>query len=112
MKKILVTGGAGYIGSHVVKALAGNREVQITVLDNLSTGFLSTIKRLQSVFADIRFVENESSDWVFINGFMQREQFDAVLHFAASLVVPESVIKPVSYYLNNMGNYDFVFHIT
>ncbi|MCB4204573.1 UDP-glucose 4-epimerase GalE [Deferribacterales bacterium Es71-Z0220] len=95
--KILVTGGAGYIGSHVVKQLGDYTKHEIVVLDNLVTGFRESI-----LYG--RFVEADLSDWDFVADFMKKEQFDAIIHFAASLIVPESVVNPLKYYLNNTAN--------
>lgn len=95
--KVLITGGAGYIGSHVVKQLGDFTDYDITVLDNLSTGFKKSI-----LYG--RFVEADLSDWGFVRKFLSEEKFDAIIHFAASIVVPESVEDPLKYYLNNTAN--------
>ncbi|HEY8591354.1 MAG TPA: UDP-glucose 4-epimerase GalE [Sphingomicrobium sp.] len=91
---ILVTGGAGYIGSHVVLALcdAGYR---VTVVDNLSTGFRSAVP------VKAAFVLGEVGDLDFVVKLLRDGSFDAVMHFAASLTVPESVANPLKYYSNN-----------
>jgi UDP-glucose 4-epimerase len=94
--KILVTGGAGYIGSHVVKAL-GILGHDIIVYDNLSTGFKEAITYGQLVVGELS--DTQKLDQVFL-----KEKFDAVLHFAGSIVVPESVSNPVKYYQNNTVN--------
>lgn len=95
--KILVTGGAGYIGSHVVKQLGEETDHEITVLDNLATGFRESI-----LYGD--FIEADLSDFARIEQIIKEGNYDAVIHFAASLVVPESVEKPLKYYLNNTAN--------
>lgn len=95
--KVLVTGGAGYIGSHVVKQLGERGGYDITVLDNLSTGFESSILYGKLVKADL-------SDFAFVEKFLDDEKFDAIIHFAASIVVPESVENPLKYYMNNTVN--------
>lgn len=95
--KILVTGGAGYIGSHVVKQLGEQGGCDITVLDNLSTGFESSILYGKLIKADL-------ADFAFVERFLGDEKFDAVIHFAASIVVPESVENPLKYYMNNTVN--------
>jgi UDP-glucose 4-epimerase len=95
--KVLITGGAGYIGSHVVKQLGDFTDYDITVLDNLSTGFKKAI-----LYG--RFIEADLSDWGFVRKFLSEEKFDAIIHFAASIVVPESVEDPLKYYLNNTAN--------
>ncbi len=95
--KILVTGGAGYIGSHVVKQLGEQTNHEITVLDNLVTGFRESV-----LYGD--FIEADLSDFKHIEEIIKEGNYDAVIHFAASLVVPESVEKPLKYYLNNTAN--------
>lgn len=94
---ILVTGGAGYIGSHMTLALqaAGERPL---VLDNLSTGFRSAVP------ADVPFFEGDSGDAAFVDAMLDRHPVEAVIHFAASIVVPESVSHPLAYYKNNTVN--------
>jgi UDP-glucose 4-epimerase len=94
--KILITGGAGYIGSHVLKALStGNHE--ITVYDNLSTGFKEAITAGELVVGDLS--DREKLDKLFSD-----KKFEAVLHFAGSIVVPDSVSDPLGYYRNNTIN--------
>ncbi len=94
---ILVTGGAGYIGSHVVKQLGELGKHKITVLDNLVTGFEDSI--LYGEFTNV-----DLSDFKRVEEIFSKNKFDAVIHFAASLVVPESVSDPLKYYLNNTVN--------
>ena len=91
---VLVTGGAGYIGSHMVLALTDAGE-DVVVLDNLSTGFW------WAVAPQAKLVEGDVGDETFLNRLMADHQFDAVVHFAGSIVVPESVSDPLGYYLNN-----------
>ncbi len=95
--KILVTGGAGYIGSHVVKQLGEQTDHEITVLDNLVTGFQESI-----LYGD--FIKADLSNFKQIEEIIKKGNYDAVIHFAASLVVPESVENPLKYYLNNTAN--------
>jgi UDP-glucose 4-epimerase len=91
---ILVTGGAGYIGSHVVLALRdGGR--QVVVIDNLTTG------RREAVPSDVPFFEFDISDLGRVAQVLAEHKIGAVLHFAGSIVVSESVENPVKYYANN-----------
>ena len=94
---ILVNGGAGYIGSHVVKQLGEEGGHNITVVDNLVTGFEDAI-----LYGD--FVNLDLSDYDAVDRLFAENKFDAVIHFAASLVVPESVVDPLKYYMNNTAN--------
>lgn len=94
--KVLVTGGAGYIGSHVNRILA-NAGHETVVLDNLSTG------KREMVLAG-KLVVGDLADQNFVSNLFEREKFEAVLHFAGSIVVPESVQDPIKYYKNNTQN--------
>ncbi len=96
MPKILVTGGAGYIGSHVVKAL-GEAGHTVLTYDNLATG-----NRLAVLHGEL--VEGDLADRDTLRKVMQQFQPAAVMHFAASIVVPESVREPLKYYRNNTAN--------
>jgi UDP-glucose 4-epimerase len=94
---LLVTGGAGYIGSHMVQALrdAGARPL---VIDNLSTGSRSAVP------TEVPFFQGNSGDAAFVADILQRHHVAAIIHFAASIVVPDSVADPLSYYENNTMN--------
>jgi UDP-glucose 4-epimerase len=96
MHTILVTGGAGYIGSHVVRQL-GERGERIVVLDNLSTGFRENVLYGELVVGD-------TGDAELVERVLREYEVRAVLHFAAHIVVPESVSNPLKYYLNNTAN--------
>ncbi len=95
-KKILVTGGAGYIGSHTVKQL-GECGYNIVVYDNLSTGSMSAVLYGELVVGDLNNKQ-------LLSKVFAKHNFDAVLHFAASISVPESIINPLDYYANNTRN--------
>jgi len=93
MKTILVTGGAGYIGSHVARQLRARGE-RVVVLDNLSTGFRSAV-------LDAPLVVGDTGDRELVAGLLREHSIDTVLHFAAHTIVPESVADPLKYYRNN-----------
>ncbi|WP_027369290.1 UDP-glucose 4-epimerase GalE [Desulfovermiculus halophilus] len=97
MAKVLVTGGAGYIGSHTVLCLV-QAGYEVVVLDNLSTGFP------EAVLPPARLIRGDLADVDHVRSVLQSEDFTAVVHFAASIVVPESVSNPLKYYQNNTSN--------
>jgi UDP-glucose 4-epimerase len=90
---VLVTGGAGYIGSHVVAAL-GERGERVLVLDNLSTGHAEAVLNGQLIVGDV-------ADTRLLEALFSRYDIETVMHFAARIVVPESVQLPLEYYDNN-----------
>jgi len=96
MAKILVTGGAGYIGSHIVNLL-GNTDHDVIVYDNLSTGRKESVVAGELVVADLENLEK-------LESLIVEHKFDACFHFAGSIVVPESVTDPLKYYNNNTNN--------
>jgi UDP-glucose 4-epimerase len=91
---VLVTGGAGYIGSHMTYAFADAGEC-VVVLDNLSTGVRA------NVAPDAVFVHGDVGDAALVKRVIAEHGVDAVIHFAGSIVVPESIEKPLLYYANN-----------
>jgi UDP-glucose 4-epimerase len=95
-KTILVTGGAGYIGSHVVRQLGAAGESVIT-LDNLSTGFEAAVTSGELVIGD-------TGDAALLERLFSENDIDTVMHFAAHTIVPESVADPLKYYGNNTAN--------
>jgi UDP-glucose 4-epimerase len=94
---ILVSGGCGYIGSHVVRQLSESDRT-IVVYDNLSTGFRDALTQGE------KLVEGELADREGLEELFQRYRFTTVLHFAAAIIAPESVSMPLKYYGNNTRN--------
>ncbi|MDB9484619.1 UDP-glucose 4-epimerase GalE, partial [Dolichospermum circinale CS-537/05] len=95
-QKVLVTGGAGYIGSHVVRQL-GEAGYDLVVYDNCSTGVPKSVLYGKLIIGDLADIDR-------LYQVFAKHQFSAVLHFAASLVVPESVAYPLDCYANNTRN--------
>ena len=96
MSTILVTGGAGYIGSHVVRQLGEHRERLVT-LDNLSSGYRSAV-----LYGE--FIAGDTGDAALVAKTLREHRIDTVMHFAAHISVPESVENPLKYYRNNTAN--------
>jgi len=90
---ILVTGGAGYIGSHTVRQL-GEAGERVVTLDNLSKGFRGHV-----LYGD--FIEGDTADKALVSRVLREHPIDTVIHFAAHTIVPESVADPLKYYRNN-----------
>jgi UDP-glucose 4-epimerase len=95
-KKILVTGGAGYIGSHVAKLL-GENGYDVVTYDNLSTGHREAV-----LYGEL--VEGDLNNHKLLDETFKKHNFDGVMHFAGSIVVPDSVENPLEYYTNNTEN--------
>jgi UDP-glucose 4-epimerase len=93
--KVFVVGGAGYIGSHTVYELIKDGH-EVVVMDNLSSGYR------QFVHPEATFYLGDIRNFEDIDQVMQKHQFDVVMHFAAKIVVPESVKEPLEYYANNV----------
>lgn len=91
---VLVTGGAGYIGAHMVLALR-DRSVPVIVIDDLSSGFESAVPK------DVTLVRGNVGDAELVERVLREAKVDAIAHFAASIVVPDSVSDPIGYYTNN-----------
>ena len=91
---VLVTGGAGYIGSHMVLALTDAGE-DVVVLDNLTTGFAWAIA------PQAKLVKGDIADEALVAKIIAEHKIEAIVHFAGSIVVPDSVADPLGYYLNN-----------
>ena len=94
--KVLVVGGAGYIGSHMVKLL-GKQGCQVTVFDNLSFGHADAM-----LFGDL--IVGDLADSEALEQLFETRSFDVVMHFASSILVGESVVDPSKYYRNNFTN--------
>src|SRR5262249_46201193 len=94
---VLVTGGAGYIGSHMVHALLDAGE-QAVGLDNLTTGFQWAVP------LGATLVAGDAGDQSRVGALIAAHRIDAIIHFAASIVVPDSVRDPLGYYRNNTVN--------
>jgi len=94
---VLVTGGAGYIGSHMVLALVDAGQ-PVVVIDNLSTGFSWAVPD------GVPLVQGDVGDVDLVKRVISKHSIDAIVHFAGSIVVPESVEKPLDYYQNNTVN--------
>ncbi len=95
--KVLITGGAGYIGSHTVQELLNNQH-QVWVLDNLSNGHREAVDERAT------FIEGSTADAVLLETIFFTFSIEAVIHFAADIEVAESVIDPYKYYHNNFSN--------
>jgi len=93
--RVLVTGGAGYIGSHMAKLLV-ETGAQVTVLDDLSTGHPEAVRGRD-------FVKGDIADVSFMKKLLQEKAIEAVVHFAASSLVGESMADPLKYYRRNIG---------
>ncbi|CAM6102891.1 unnamed protein product [Calypogeia fissa] len=106
VKHVLVTGGAGYIGSHAAMLLLENN-YRVTIVDNLSRGNLGAIQTLQKLFKDptrLQFIYADLGDAKAVDDIFSRNAFDAVIHFAAIAYVGESMEEPLRYYHNITTN--------
>ncbi|TKX30372.1 UDP-glucose 4-epimerase GalE [Campylobacter sp. MIT 12-5580] len=100
--KILISGGAGYIGSHTLRQFL-NTKHELCVLDNLSKGSKINLDALQTL-RKFSFFEQDLADFKAVKKLFKEQKFDAVVHFAASIEVFESMNDPLKYYLNNTAN--------
>lgn len=101
-KKILITGGAGYIGSHTALELL-NEGYEVIVYDNLCNSSKESLKRVEELSGKhITFYEGDVMDETALKAMMEKEGVDAVIHCAALKAVGESVQKPLEYYRNNI----------
>jgi len=99
---ILITGGAGYIGSHVAKELLEQNE-DIIITDNLSTGNQNTLDTLSKI-KKFKFINEDLKNFDKIEEIFKENNIHTIMHFAASIVVSESVNNPLKYYMNNTIN--------
>ena len=97
---ILVTGGAGYIGSHCVMALLKQNN-DVVIFDNLSTGHIETVETLKK-YRHVEFQKGDLTNFADINSVFKNYDIDKVVHFAAFSQVGESVVNPQKYYINNV----------
>lgn len=104
MKNIILTGAAGYIGSHTAFWLLQSTPHKLILIDDLRSGFKENIAFLQSKFNKrVEFVGANAGDKNTLKEIFSRGKIDALIHLSASLIVPESVVKPLLYYENNVG---------
>lgn len=100
--KILICGGAGYIGSHTLRQFLQTKH-EICVLDSLSKGSKIALDDLKSI-GEFQFFEQDLNDFKGVKALFEKEKFDAVVHLAASIEVFESMQNPLKYYINNTAN--------
>jgi len=100
---ILITGAAGYIGSHCALNFINNNIKDIIIFDNLSTGHLETIKTIQKICPEVKFIQGDLKNKNEISNVFEKYKINTVIHFAACSLVNESVINPLKYYENNVS---------
>lgn len=102
MKTVLVTGGAGYIGSHTVLQLL-EQDFSVVVLDNLVNASAESLRRVEKITSkSVTFVQGDIRDTTVLDSVFSKHSIDAVIHFAGLKAVGESVEKPLEYYENNV----------
>ena len=100
---ILVTGGAGFIGSHTVVELQ-NAGYDVVVVDNLVNSSRKSLERVEKITGkEVTFYEADINDAAALNEIFEKESIDSVIHFAGLKAVGESVAKPLEYYMNNIA---------
>lgn len=100
---ILVTGGAGFIGSHTVVELQ-NAGYDVVVVDNLVNSSRKSLERVEKITGkEVTFYEADINDAAALNEIFEKESIDSVIHFAGLKAVGESVAKPLEYYMNNIS---------
>lgn len=102
-KNILVTGGLGYIGSHTIIKLI-EKDYHPFIIDNLSNSNLDVLEKLEKITCKkINFLNGDIRDFSLVNSLFKKNNFDAVIHFAAYKSVSESIKEPIKYYDNNVS---------
>ena len=103
--KLLFTGGCGYIGSHTAYEFLKQTQASIIIFDDLSTGFIQNFDYLKKLFPlRVQLFQANLNNIEALDALMKKEKFDAIIHFAASIIVSESVQNPLKYYANNTLN--------
>ena len=103
MKKVLVTGGLGYIGSHTVVVLQ-QAGYEVYIIDDLSNTQISVLDKIQEITTiKPNFTQLDLKDVALVKEYFKGHKFDGVIHFAASKAVGESVLEPLKYYENNIN---------
>ena len=99
---ILVTGGAGYIGSHTVLELL-QQNSNVVVIDNLSNSSSESLTRVKNITGkEVTFYQGDILDKAFLDSVFAKHTIESVIHFAGLKAVGESVVKPIEYYQNNV----------
>ncbi len=102
MSKVLVTGGAGYIGSHTIIELLDN-DYEVVIVDNLSNSSEVSLERVKQITGkNVDFIKLDVCDYAKLSKVFEQHKFDSVIHFAGLKAVGESVSKPLEYYYNNI----------
>ena len=107
---ILLTGGAGYIGSHCTLELI-KRGHKVTVLDNLERGHQETLDSIMQLVGEFEFLKLDLRNLEELRNGLRDRQFDAVIHFAAYIDVGESVREPAKYFENNVVGSQYLFQV-
>lgn len=111
--KVLVTGGAGYIGSHTIIEILNNRSWEVVSVDNYMNSTPETYDRIRSICRrEFEIVEGNLADESFCERLFQQYSFDGVIHFAALKSVPESVEQPLRYISNNLNSLLNLIHMS
>jgi len=106
MQHILITGGAGYIGSHIIKSISSYKDSKITIIDDLSSSTFDSLPVLRRYFNknQLKFFKINLNKLEKLEDIFKQSKFDAIIHLAASSQVNESIALPLKYFLNNTVN--------